>query len=111
MSRDFEYSVTQLLDTRKELIEENYALDPEDQDEPGVKLHRTSRHTNLRVNYDQLDDSDDEESVNAGEVYSHIGGTHLHRYTTTIPLSSSEIGPSNISIFVYWYMYVSILRQ
>ena len=85
-SRDFENDLTELQETRKELLEENYALDPEEEDEPGVPLHRTGGRTDLCILFHQSDYSDDEwEYVPP----THIGGKHPHKYTTAITFSTT----------------------
>lgn len=68
MSRDIENDISQLLDTKRVLMKEMEGLEREsrygESYEPGVRLHRTSRHTNL--------------VIRIGEP-EHVGGTHLHR--------------------------------
>lgn len=78
MSRDIENDISQLLDTKRVLMKEMDGLEWEgryrESDEPGVRLHRTNRHTNLVIRDDQLA----EDTASIGEP-EHVGGTHLHR--------------------------------
>lgn len=78
MSRDIENDISQLLDTKRVLMKEMEGLEREsrygESYEPGVRLHRTSRHTNLVIRDEQL--SEDTASIGEPE---YVGGTHLHR--------------------------------
>ncbi|XP_062593460.1 centromere-associated protein E-like isoform X2 [Saccostrea cucullata] len=80
MSRDIEDDIGQLLGTKKALLKENDILEQElrPKDEPGTLLHRTSRHTNLVIRDDRFTDQS-EDATSIGELYDHVGGTHLHR--------------------------------
>ncbi|XP_061188233.1 trichohyalin-like [Saccostrea echinata] len=80
MSRDIEYDIAQLRSTRKALLKHNDTLEQElrPKDEPGTLLHRTSCHTNLVIPDDRFSDQS-EDTLSMGELYDHVGGTHLHR--------------------------------